>query len=97
MEADGIAEPTPVQEDQNHSSPQDGRHYRPIEVHRPVLMGDIWSQELDLRPFGNKVGESLRINSSARDIPNVVTHEFECPLGDPSSGVVFADDVSERI
>ena len=30
-------------------------------------------------------------------IPDVVAHEFECPLGDPSHGVTVADDVSERV
>ena len=80
MEMDRIVEPAPIQGDQNHSSPRARHHDRPIEVHRLVLMGDIWSQELDLRPFVDKVGESLRIYSSAGDIPDVMTHELECPL-----------------
>ena len=60
-------------------------------------MGDVWGQELDFRPFSDEVGESLRLNSSARDIPNVVAHKLESPLGDLSYGVVVADDVSEQV
>ena len=39
-----------------------------------VLVGDVWGQELDLCPFGDKVCESLRLNSSMGDIPDVVAH-----------------------
>ena len=60
-------------------------------------MGDVWGQELDLCPFGDKVHESLRLNSGAGDIPNVVAHQLECPLGDSSRGVVVMDDVSQRV
>ncbi|XP_066334075.1 uncharacterized protein [Miscanthus floridulus] len=60
-------------------------------------MGDVQGQELDLRPFGNKVDESLRLNSSAGDIPDVMIHELKCPLGDPSHGIMVADDVSQRV
>ena len=74
MEVDGVAEPTPIRRDQNHSSPRAWRHYRPIEVHRPVLMGDVWGRELDLRPFGDKVHKSLRLNNGVGDIPDVVAH-----------------------
>ena len=97
MEADGVAEPTPVRGDQNHSSPRAGRHYGSIEVHRPVLVGDVWGRELDFCLFGDKVRESLRLNSGKGDILDVVAHEFECPLGDPSRGVAVADDVPERL
>ena len=41
MEADGVAESTSVWGDQNHSSPRAGRHYGPVEVHCPVLVGDV--------------------------------------------------------
>ena len=74
MEVDGVAEPTPIWGDQNHSSPQAGRHYRPVEVHCPVLVGDVRGQELDFRPFGDEVGEGLRLNSGAGDIPDVVAN-----------------------
>ena len=52
---------------------------------------------MDLRPFGNKIHESLRLNGGTGDIPDVVAHEFECPLGDPSRGVTVVDDVPERV
>ena len=60
-------------------------------------MGDIQGQEQDFRPFSDEVGENLRLNSSAGDIPDVMTHELKCPLGDPSRGIAVADDVSERV
>ena len=44
-----------------------------------------------------KIHESLRLNNGTRDIPDVVAHEFECPLGDPSRGITVADDVSEQV
>ena len=57
-------------------------------------MGDVRVQELDFHPFGDEVGKSLRLNSSAGDIPDVMAHELECPFGDSSHGIVVADDVS---
>ena len=52
---------------------------------------------MDLRPFEDKVHKSLRLNSGTGDIPDVMAHEFKCPLGDPSRGVTVADDVFERV
>ena len=60
-------------------------------------MGDIRGLELDFRPFSDEVGESLRLDSGARDIPNVVTHELESPLGDSSHGIAVVEDVSQRV
>ena len=60
-------------------------------------MGDVRGLELDFRPFGNKIHESLRFNSGMGDIPDVVAHEFECPLGDLSHGITVVDDVLERV
>ena len=60
-------------------------------------MGDIWGRELDFRPFGDEVGESLRLNSSVGDIPDVMAHELESPLGDSTCGVAVANDVFERV
>ena len=60
-------------------------------------MGDVWGRELDFRPFGGEVGDSLRLNSGARDIPDVVAHELECPFGDSSCGIIVADDVSQWV
>ena len=96
MEADCIADPTLIRGDQNHSSPRAGRHYGPVKIHHPVLMGDVRGWKQDLHPFVDKVRKSLRLNSGTGDIPDVVAHEFECPLGDPSHGVAVVDDVSER-
>ena len=60
-------------------------------------MGDIRGQELDFCPFGNEVGESLRLNSGAGDIPDVVAHELKSPFGDSSQGIAVANDVSQRV
>ena len=60
-------------------------------------MGDVRGQELDFRPFGDEVGESLRLNSSAGDIPDVMAHEFKGPLRDSSRGVAVVDDVSKWV
>ena len=51
-------------------------------------MGDIRSRELDFRPFSDEVSKSLRLNSDAGDIPNVMAHELESPLGDDHDLVV---------
>ena len=58
-------------------------------------MGDVRGQELDFRPFDDEVSESLRLNSGAGDIPNVVAHEFESLFGDSSHSITVADDVSQ--
>ena len=97
MEMDHVAEPAPIRGDQNHSSSRAGHHHRPIEVHRPVLMGDIWGQELDFHPFDDEVGKSLRLNSGARDIPDVMAHEIESLLGDSAGGVTVIDDLPEWV
>jgi hypothetical protein len=60
-------------------------------------VGDIWGWDLDLRPFGDKVRERLRLDSRMGNIPDVVAHEFKCLLGDPSRGITVADVVSERV
>ena len=60
-------------------------------------MGDVRGQELDFRPFDNEVGESLRLNSGAGDIPDVVAHELESPFGDLSHDIAVVDDVSQRV
>ena len=60
-------------------------------------MGDVWGQELDFCPFGDEVGKSLRLNSGAGDIPDVMTHELESPLGDLASGVTVMDDLPEWV
>ena len=60
-------------------------------------MGDVWGRELDLYPFGDKVHKSLRLNSDAGDIPDVMAHQLECPLGDSSRGIVVVDDVTQRV
>ena len=88
MEVDGVAEPTPIWGD---------RHDRPIEVHRPVLMGDIRGQELDFRPFGDEVGKSLRLNRGAGDIPDVVVHDLESPLRDLADDSAVTDDLPEWV
>ena len=97
METDRIAEPAPIRGDQNHSSPRSRCHNRPIKVHCPVLMGDVWGRELDFRPFGDEVSESLRLDSGVRDIPDVMTHELKSPFGDLSYGIVVANDVSQQV
>ena len=60
-------------------------------------MGDVRGWELDFYPFGDEVSESLRLDSGARDIPNVVTHELESPLGDSASDVTITDDLPEWV
>ena len=60
-------------------------------------MGDVRGRELDFHPFGNKVDKSLKLNSGAGDIPDVMAHELECPFGDSSCGVVVADNVSQQV
>ena len=97
MEADRVVEPAPVRGDQNHSSPRAGHHYGPIEVHRLVLMGDIWGRELDFHPFGDEVGKSLRLNSGAGDIPDVVAHELKSPVGDLANGIVVTDNLPKWV
>ena len=60
-------------------------------------MGDVWGQELDFCPFGDEVGKSLRLDSGARDIPDVVTHELEHLLGYSSRGIAVVDEVSQWV
>ena len=60
-------------------------------------MGDVWGQELDFRPFGDEVSEKLGLNSSAEDIPDVMAHELESPIGDLCCDVAVVDDVSQWV
>ena len=60
-------------------------------------MGNVQGRELDFRPFSDEVSESLRINSNAGDIPDVVAHELESPLGDLASDVMVTDNLPEWV
>ena len=60
-------------------------------------MGDVRGREMDFHPFGDEVGESLRLNSGAGDIPDVMAHELESPLGDSASDVTITDDLPEWV
>jgi len=60
-------------------------------------MGDVRGQELDFRPFGDEVGKSLRLNSGAWDIPDVMAHELESPLGDSAGGDAVTDDLPKWV
>ena len=60
-------------------------------------MSDVRGRELDFHPIGEEVGESLRLNSSARDIPDVMAHELESLLGDLFRDVAVAADVSQWV
>ena len=60
-------------------------------------MGDIRGQEQDFRPFGDEVSKSLRLDSGAGDIPDVMTHELESPLGDSVDDVTVMDDLPEWV
>ena len=60
-------------------------------------MGDVRGQELDFRPFGDEVDKSLRLNSGAGDIPDVVAHGLESPVGELVGGVVVMDDLPEWV
>ena len=53
-------------------------------------MGDVWGRELDL-------GESLRHNSIAGDIPDVVAHELKSQLRDLAGGDTVTDDLPEWV
>ena len=43
-------------------------------------MSDVWGRELDFHPFGDEVSESLRLNSSTGDIPDVDFGETYAPV-----------------
>ena len=60
-------------------------------------MGDVWGWEVDFRPFSDEVSKSLRLNSSAGDLPDVMAHELKCPFRDSSHGIAVANDVSQRV
>ena len=60
-------------------------------------MGDVRGRELDFCPFGDEVSKSLRLNSGAGDIPDVVAHELKSPLRDSVGGVAVMDDLSEWV
>jgi len=60
-------------------------------------VGDVRGQELDFHLLGDEVGKSLRLDSGVRDIPDVMTHELESPLGDSSHDIEVANDVSQHV
>jgi hypothetical protein len=48
---------------------------------------------LDLRPFGHKVGQGLRLDGGAGDILDVIAHKLECLFGDLSRSITAVDDL----
>ena len=60
-------------------------------------MGDIQGQELDFRLISDEVGKSLRLNSGAGEIPDVMAHELESPLGDSVGDIAVTDDLPEWV
>jgi hypothetical protein len=51
---------------------------------------------LNLRPLSHEVREYLRLDGIARRVCDVLSHELERPLGDPSFGLGVLDDFPER-
>jgi hypothetical protein len=52
---------------------------------------------LNLRPIGHEVHKYLAFDCAAWCVRDVLPHQLECPLGDPSFGLGVLDDLPEWI
>ena len=71
-------------------------HFGAVKVHPP--MGDFRSrrQVPCFRPVDEEVGEDLEFDSHPWLVVDRVRVQLDGPLGDPTSGVLVADDLRER-
>jgi hypothetical protein len=72
-------------------------HDRAIEIHGPRLVLDWRWWSLHLRPLGHEICEYLGLDRAARSIRDILSHQLECPLGDPPFGLRVLNDLPERI
>ena len=70
-------------------------HQRSIEVHRLVLLVDDRWWHLDLGPLCHEICQYLGFDGCLGGIRNALTHQLECPLHDPSRGILVLDDLTE--
>ena len=79
---------------QDDASPQASQDFGAVEVHDLVGICAVLFREFDFSPFGDEVGQNLRLNSSPWLVSYVEREELNGPFGNPSCGFPVLDDVS---
>jgi hypothetical protein len=74
---EGIAEPIPLGQDQQHAGPRAESHNRPVEVQGPVLVGDVRSRGLDFGPLGDEISHGLRLYGGEGGILDIIVSHPE--------------------
>jgi hypothetical protein len=52
---------------------------------------------LALGPFRNEIAQHLGLDGYPRGICKAFSHQFECPLGGSSRGILVLDDLAEGV
>ena len=81
---------------QNDASPQARQHFGAVEVHDPVGVCALFFREFGFSPFGNEVGQNLRLNSSPWLVGYVEREELDGPFGNPTRCVVVVYNIIKR-
>ena len=84
-------------EGRNKDQPHTGAflHQQSIKVHRPVLLVDDRWWHSDLGSLYNEISQHLGLDGHLGGIRNALTHQLECPLHDPSYGILVLNNLAE--
>ena len=81
---------------QNDVSPQASQHFGAVEVHDPVGVCVVLFREFGFSPFGDEVGQNLRLNSSPWLVSYVEQEELDGPFGNPARCVAVVYNIIKR-
>ena len=72
---------------QDDASPQTSQHFRALEVHDPVGVHDVLFREFGFCPFGDEIGQHLRLDGSPWFICYVEREELDSLFSNPARGI----------
>ena len=78
---------------QDEASPQTSQHFGAVEVHDPVGVCAVFFREFGFSPFGDEVGQNLRLDSSSWLVGYVEWEELNGPFGNPSRSIAVVDNI----
>ena len=97
MNLEDISEVIPYWRNKKDTYPSTIKVERAIEVHDPVLGSVGWDRSLHVGPFGDEIGDHLRLYRLAAPEINGVRAELYCPFNDLAIGFLIMEDVAQRI
>ena len=78
---------------QDDTSPQTSQHFRAVKMHDPIGVRAVLFREFGFSPFGDKVGQNLRLNSSPWLVSYVGREELNGLFGNPARRVAVVYNI----